>query len=119
MDTATISLIISIGAVLGTGVATFFANKKSSSEKVLRQVVADQDTRIKQLDNEVGRLNGVIGDLTDQIKILQHEKQLPLENLTKLMMKNHTKELEVQNAILELLQSMQTERLNAARRARA
>lgn len=103
MDLQTLSLIISIGAIIGTAVATFFANKKSSSEKVNRAVIADQEVRIKQLEDDGERKDKTISDYETRIKQLETEKALPLEQLTALIISNNKQQTALLKTIVGLL----------------
>lgn len=103
MDLQTLSLIISIGAVLGTGVATFFAQRKGASDKVKDEIIGDQDKRITQLEQERERDKKTIVDQGRRIKQLEDEKQLPLNKLTSLIIENNKQQTALLNTIVELL----------------
>lgn len=103
MDLQTLSLIISIGAVLGTGVATFFAQKKGANDKVKDEIITDQDKRITQLETERTRDQATIADQEKRIKQLENEKMLPLTKLTTLIIENNKQQTALLNTIVELL----------------
>jgi flagellar motility protein MotE (MotC chaperone) len=103
MDLQTLSLIISIGAVLGTGVATFFAQRKNASSKVKDEIIDDQERRILQLEGERERNQKTLADQEDRIKQLENEKTLPLTKLTTLIIENNKQHTALLNTIVELL----------------
>lgn len=103
MDLQTLSLVISIGAVLGTGVATFFAQRKGASDKVKDEIIADQDKRITQLEDERDRDQKKIADQDKRIMQLETEKALPLEQLTALIISNDKRQTKLLTTIVELL----------------
>jgi len=119
VDLQTISLIISIGAIIGTGVLTFFANKKSISEKVLRQTVEDYKTRIEQLEEENGRKDTKIKDQGDRIKSLENEKRLPLEELTALIVSNQTQTIALLNTLIELISNTSASKPKVTRKKKS
>ena len=103
MDLQTLSLIISIGAVLGTGVATFFAQRKGATGKVKDEIISDQDKRTTQLEKAVERDQKTIADQERRIKQLENEKALPLNKLTTLIIENNKQQTALLNTIVELL----------------
>lgn len=107
MDLQTLSLIISIGAVLGTGVATFFAQRKGATDKVKDEIIADQDKRIKQLEDERTRDKQTLDNQERRIKQLENEKTLPLTKLTSLIIENNKQQTALLNTIVELLREKQ------------
>lgn len=103
MDLQTISLIISIGAVLGSGVATFFAQRKNASSKVKDEIIKDQGQRIEQLEGERERNKSALQEQERRIKQLENEKILPLTELTTLIIANNKEHTALLNTIVELL----------------
>lgn len=103
MDLQTLSLIISIGAVLGTGVATFFAQRKGATAKVKDEIIDDQEKRIKQLEEERERNQKTLADQESRIKQLENEKALPLTKLTTLIIENNKQQTALLNTIVQLL----------------
>lgn len=103
MDLQTISLVISIGAVIGTGAATFFAQRRGATDKVKDAIIEDQEKRISQLEGEAERNQKQLSDQANRIKQLENEKVLPLTKLTSLIIENNKQQTALLNTIVELL----------------
>ena len=103
MDLGFISILVSIGVLLGSGVLNFVAYNRSKTNDVNRAVIDDQETRIKQLEEERKRDKQTITDQETRIKQLENEKALPLETLTKLIISNNKQQTALLNTIVSLL----------------
>lgn len=101
MDFATLAIILSVGSLIGTAAATFFAQRKSRSNDVLRATNEDYEKRIKQLEGENKRL------LKD-VQNLKQERQLPLDQFTQLIISNSNNQMATLTTVVSLLEALLT-----------
>ena len=82
----TISVAVVGGSALGATLAGFFAYRRGAREKVLSALVEDQERRINQLEEERD-------GLLEKVQQLESERQLPLTQLTELIVNQHTQQM--------------------------
>lgn len=93
---------ITFGSALGATVAGFFAYRQKSLVTVLRESNNDYKERVDQLIEEREELNKKIDFLTESVKRLEKEKQLPLDRLTKLVMSQNKQIASVATSLSEV-----------------
>lgn len=80
---------IVLGSTLGATVAGFFAYRQKSLVSLLRESNQDYKDRNEQLEKERDELKKTVEQLQADVKQLKAEKMMPLESLTKLIIKQH------------------------------
>jgi len=91
------------GSTLGATIAGFLAYRRGAREKVLTALVDDQDKRIKQLEGDRDRL-------AKQVENLEREKRLPLDQLSQLIVTQHTAQMksmtDIANSMAEIARAI-------------
>lgn len=95
----TLAAAIVTGSALGAVLAGFFAYRRGASEKLLRAIVGDQEKRIKQLETDRDDLAAERDKLAKRVETLEHERQLPLTELTQLVIQQNTAQLDAIKAL--------------------
>jgi predicted histidine transporter YuiF (NhaC family) len=95
--------IIAIGTTLGFAVTIFLAYRNKTDKDVLR--TSNEDLRALNLDNKLTIDNLKLANiaLTKRVQSLEDEKKLPLDDLTRLVVSNHTQQLKVLRDIAKAL----------------
>lgn len=93
---STLNVALLTGSALGATLAGFFAYRRGAREKVLSALVGDQEKRIAQLTEDRD-------ELQKRVTQLEAEKQLPLTNLTQLIIKHHSDQMTTMTAVTEQL----------------
>lgn len=90
---STLAIAITTGSALGATIAGFFAYRQKSLVTLLRESNKDYKDRVEQLEEERENLKKMIDDLNSRVKAMEQEKALPLEELTKLIIEQHTQQI--------------------------
>lgn len=86
---ATLAVAITGGSTLGATIAGFFAYRQKSLVVLLRESNADYKERVGQLEEDRDRFEKLSKTQSEEIAQLKRERQLPLENLIKLVTSQH------------------------------
>jgi hypothetical protein len=98
-----ISLVITSFAALGTTVAGFLAYRSKADIEVLRNSNIDLRASNSDYEQMVNKLKIDNINLTKRVQSLEDEKKLPLEDLTRLVVSQHTQQLKVLRDIAKAL----------------
>lgn len=99
----TLGAAIVFGSALGATLAGFFAYRQKSLVTVLREANNDYKDRVEQLEQQRDSMVKDNKSLADRVKQLESEKRLPLEELTTLVIKQHTQQLDILHKIAEAM----------------
>jgi len=105
----TLGAAITFGSALGATIAGFFAYRQKSLVTVLRESNNDYKERVEQLEEDRDSKKREVESLTTRIMFLEREKQLPLEELTKLIMQQHTQQLQLMGKMAESIKRKRNE----------
>lgn len=100
---------IVLGSTIGTTVASLFAYRQKSLVTMLRESNADYKNRVDQLVSDGELKDKQIADLTTDVAQLKREKMLPLDNLTKLVIRQNA---ETNKSIMNLTKAIQQQGKN-------
>lgn len=89
----TLGAAIVAGSALGATIAGFFAYRQKSLVTVLREGNQDYKERVEQLERDREIDQKMLKKQAQQIEALQNEKRLPLDELTKLIVQQHSDQL--------------------------
>jgi predicted histidine transporter YuiF (NhaC family) len=90
-----LSPVITAAAALGTIVAAFSAYRSKTDIEVLRSSNIDLRASNEDYKSTIDTLKSANIALTKRVQSLEDEKKLPLEDLTKLVVLQHTQQLKV------------------------
>lgn len=93
MDVSNLQTVIIGGLGLGSAVAALFAYNQKLGKDVLREANKDYKERNEQLEADNDRLKKDILDLKKRVTTLEAEKRLPLDELTKLIIQQHSEQI--------------------------
>jgi response regulator of citrate/malate metabolism len=93
----TLGAAIVAGSALGATIAGFFAYRQKSLVTVLREGNQDYKERVEQLERDREVDQKMLKKQAQQIEVLQNEKRLPLDELTRLIVQQHSDQLKSTN----------------------
>jgi response regulator of citrate/malate metabolism len=89
----TLGAAIVAGSALGATIAGFFAYRQKSLVTVLREGNQDYKERVDQLERDREFDQRQLEEQARQIEALQQEKRLPLDELTRLIVEQHSEQI--------------------------
>ena len=88
---------------LGFAASIFFAYRNKTDQDVLRNTNGDLRNLNLDYKETINTLKADVLVLSQKVKSLENEKKLPLEELTKLVVSQHTQQLKVLRDIAKAL----------------
>jgi len=95
----TLTAAILGGSALGAALAGFFAYRRGAREKVLSALVDDLTKYNEELKKKCDRLE-------KRVKSLEAERQIPLTELTKMIVEQHTAQMQSMSDIATALTNL-------------
>lgn len=81
----TLSAAIVGGSALGAVVAGFMSNRRGAESKLKDSIIADYEKRVKQLEDDKAAVETERDEALKRVTELENERQLPLTQLTELI----------------------------------
>jgi predicted RNase H-like nuclease (RuvC/YqgF family) len=90
---------ITIGAALGATIAGLITWRKTAHDKLQTAIIGDYEKRTEQLEKDKADLGEENAALKKRVESLENEKRLPLERMTKLIVKQHNEQMASTNTL--------------------
>lgn len=102
----TLVTVVMGGFGLGGILAGLLQRRKTASVELKDAMISDLTAYNKQLEGDKSRLQAQVEAQAKQIAQLESEKRLPLERLTKLMVKQHNQQTNSTKSLAESVTAM-------------